>query len=202
MKRVLLFFCVLAMVSSCGTSKQNAVSTGDLQPDEVFTITENDIERETRQVNSLIKGEWTYNAPCVDVSGKNFLDGLGKPIAKGKLKKKLKNAYKKIGLYKVKPQFTFNEDGSCSISMLGASMKGTYNYNPTTEKITFKWHGVPLSASLKRDGKKKLQLTFDADKLLSLFSLLSKLSNNSVLKALAFLTDHYDDVMVGFELKK
>ena len=61
---------------------------------------------------------------------------------------------------------------------------------------------MPVSARLKRDGKKKLQLTFDTDKLLSLFSLLSKLSSNSVLKALAFLTDHYDDVMVGFELKK
>ena len=202
MKRILLFFWVLVLVSSCGTSKQNSVLTEDLHPDEVFTITEDDIERETLQVNSLIKGEWTYNAPSVDVNGKNFLDGLGKPIAKGKLKKKLKNAYKKIGLNKARPQFTFNQDGTCSISMLGARIKGTYNYNPSQEKITFKWHGVPLSARLKRDGKKKLQLTFDADKLLSLFSLLSKLSDNSVLKALAFLTDHYDDVMVGFELKK
>lgn len=190
------------MMSACGTAKQNSATMRDLNPDEVFTITEDDIARETRQVNAMIKGEWTYNAPSVDVSGRNFLDGLGKPIAKSKLKKKLKNAYKKIGLYKVRPHFTFNEDGTCAISMLGASLKGTYNYNPDQEKITFKWHGVPLTARLKRDGKKKLQLTFDADKLLSLFSLLSKVSNNSALKALSFLMDHYDDVMVGFELKK
>lgn len=190
------------MMSACGTAKQNSATMHDLNPDEVFTITEDDIARETRQVNAMIKGEWTYNAPSVDVSGRNFLDGLGKPIAKSKLKKKLKNAYKKIGLYKVRPHFTFNEDGTCAISMLGASLKGTYNYNPDQEKITFKWHGVPLTARLKRDGKKKLQLTFDADKLLSLFSLLSKVSNNSALKALSFLMDHYDDVMVGFELKK
>ena len=97
---------------------------------------------------------------------------------------------------------TFNDDGTCSIAMLGASLKGSYNYNPDTDKITFKWHGVPLTAHLKRDGKKKLQLTFDADKFLSLISLLSKVSNNSALKALSFLVDHYDDVMVGFELKK
>ena len=192
----------MVMMSACGTAKQNSATTRDLHPDEVFTITQDDIERETRQINATIKGQWTYNAPSVDVSGRSFLDGLGKPIAKSKLKKKLKNAYKKIGLYKVRPQFTFNEDGTCSISMLGASLKGTYNYNPDQEKITFKWHGVPLTARLKRDGKKKLQLTFDADKLLSLFSLLSKVSNNSALKALSFLMDHYDDVMVGFELKK
>lgn len=202
MRQLLLLFGLIVMMSACGTAKQNSATMRDLNPDEVFTITEDDIARETRQVNAMIKGEWTYNAPSVDVSGRNFLDGLGKPIAKSKLKKKLKNAYKKIGLYKVRPHFTFNEDGTCAISMLGASLKGTYNYNPDQEKITFKWHGVPLTARLKRDGKKKLQLTFDADKLLSLFSLLSKVSNNSALKALSFLMDHYDDVMVGFELKK
>ena len=202
MRQLLLLFGLIVMMSACGTAKQNSATMRDLNPDEVFTITEDDIARETRQVNAMIKGEWTYNAPSVDVSGRSFLDGLGKPIAKSKLKKKLKNAYKKIGLYKVRPHFTFNEDGTCAISMLGASLKGTYNYNPDQEKITFKWHGVPLTARLKRDGKKKLQLTFDADKLLSLFSLLSKVSNNSALKALSFLMDHYDDVMVGFELKK
>ena len=197
----MLFFAVLALLSSCGTANQNTVEVRDLHPDEVFTITEDDIAQETRQINAALQGEWTYKGPSVDVSGRNLLSGLGKPIAKGKLKGKLKKAYKKIGLYKMRPQFTFNVDGTCSITMLGARLKGTYNYNPSTEKITFKWHGVPLSAKLKRDGK-KLHITFDADKLLSLFKLLSRVSDSSTLKALAFLTDHYDDVMVGFELKK
>ena len=61
---------------------------------------------------------------------------------------------------------------------------------------------MPLTARLKRDGKKKLHLTFDADKLIYLFSLASKLSDSSTLKALSFLMDHYEEVMVGFELKK
>ena len=59
-----------------------------------------------------------------------------------------------------------------------------------------------MTARLKRDGKKKLQLTFDADKLLSLLSLASKVSDSSALKALSFLLDNYQDVMVGFEMKK
>ena len=165
-------------------------------------MTESDIERETFQINRTISGEWTYNGPSVDVSGKNLLAGIGKPIAKGKLKKKLKDAYKKIGLNKMRPQFAFNADGTCAIKLLGASMKGTYNYNPSQEKITLKWHGIPLTARLKRDGKKKLHITFDADKLLSLFSLATKVSDSSTLKALSLLLDNYDDVMVGFELKK
>ncbi len=205
MRRFIAFFCVIAallmpMITSCSTSRHNAGR--DLHPDDVFTMTEDDIANETRRINLTLQGDWKYNAPSVGVSGKNLLAGIAKPIAKGKLKKKLKNAYKKIGLDKARPQFVFNVDGTCSMKLMGASVKGTYNYNPTTEKITFKWHGVPMNASLKRDGKKKLQLTFDADKLLSLMSLLGRFSDSSTIKALSTLLDNYEDVMVGFELKK
>lgn len=201
MRHFLTILCAMLLLSSCATNRNSASDKG-LHPDDVFTITEEDIARETRQINSTIKGVWTYSGPSVDVSGKNILSSLGKPIAKGKLKKKLKNAYKKIGLNKVRPQFSFNEDGTCAIQLLGTSMNGTYNYNPSQGKITFKWHGIPLTARLKRDGKKKVSITFDADKLLKLVSLASKVSDNSAIKALSFLMDHYDDVMVGFELKK
>ena len=205
MRRFIAFFCVIAallmpMTTSCSTSRHNAGR--DLHPDDVFTMTEDDIANETRRINLTLQGDWKYNAPSVGVSGKNLLAGIAKPIAKGKLKKKLKNAYKKIGLDKARPQFVFNVDGTCSMKLMGASVRGTYNYNPTTEKITFKWHGVPMNASLKRDGKKKLQLTFDADKLLSLMSLLGRFSDSSTIKALSTLLDNYEDVMVGFELKK
>ena len=203
MKHFITLLCAVVLFSSCAAHR-NVVSGGDrgVHPDQVFTVTEADIEQETRQINKMLSGEWVYNGPSVDVSGKNVLSGLGKPIAKGKLKKKLKNAFKKIGLNKARPQFSFDEDGNCAIKLLGMSLKGTYNYNPSQEKITFKWHGVPLTARLKRSGKKKAHLTFDADKLLKLFSLASKVSDNSALKALSFLMDNYEDVMVGFELKK
>lgn len=203
MRRILTILCAVALLSSCATTRNShAGNSGKLHPDDVFTVTEDDIARETWQINHTISGQWTYSAPSVDVSGKNLLAGMGKSIAKGKLKKKLKNAYKKIGLNKARPQFTFNEDGTCAIKLLGVSMNGTYNYNPGQEKITLKWHGIPMTARLKRDGKKKLHLTFDADKLLSLFSLASKVSDSSTLKALSLLIDNYKDVMMGFELKK
>jgi hypothetical protein len=205
MKRFATISCIvmLALVgASCKSASHATNGSERLHPDKVFTITEEDIARETRQVNSTIKGEWTYSGPSVDVSGKNLLAGIGKPFAKGKLKKKLKNAYKKIGLNKAKPQFIFNEDGTCAIKILGKSLNGSYNYNPDTKKVTFKWHGIPLTAQLRRDGKKKLHITFDADKLLKLFSLAGSFSDSSTIKALSTLLEYYDDVMVGFEVKK
>lgn len=195
-----MILCVAAAFLSCSTHKR--ADNYNLSPNDVFVLNESDIARETWLINNTIKGEWTYSGPSVDVSGKNVLAGLGKPLAKSKLKKKLKEAYKKMGLTKIKPQFAFDPDGTCSIQILGRKVKGTYNYNPDQEKITMKWHGVPVTAKLKRDGKKKLHLTFDADKLLSLISLVSSFSDSSTVKALGTLIDNYDDVLIGFELKK
>ena len=199
MKRSLTIFCLLAalmlpVATSCGTSR-------NVHPDDVFTITDDDIANETLRINRTIQGTWKYNGPSVGVSGKNLLAGVAKPIAKGKLKKKLKNAFKKIGLDKVRPQFAFSTDGTCSMNVMGTKLNGTYNYNPSTQKITFKWHGVPMSANLRRDGK-KLHLTFDADRMLSLLSLMGRFSDSSAIKAISTLLDNYKDVMVGFELKQ
>ena len=204
MKRFITFFCVLAVLmtpvaTSCGSSRHAAY--GDLHPDDVFTVTDDDIANETWRINSAIKGNWKYNAPSVGVSGKNLLAGVAKPIAKSKIKKKLKNVFKKIGLDKARPEFSFNPDGTCSMKLLGTNVKGSYNYNPSTQKINFKWHGLPLSANLRRDGK-KLHMTFDADRLLSLLSFMGRFSDSSAIKAISDLLDNYEDVMVGFELKQ
>lgn len=197
--------CVLAALmmtagTSCSTSRHNA--SRDLNPNEVFTVSDDDIINETWMVNRAISGTWKYNAPSVGVSGKNLLAGVAKPIAKSKLKKKLKKAFKKIGLDKMRPEFSFNPDGTCAIGVMGTKLKGNYNYNPDTETISIKWHGIPMNAKLRPDGKKKLHLTFDADKLLKLISLMGRFSDSSAIKALSTLLDNYDDVMVGFELKK
>lgn len=204
MKRIMTIFCVLAALmvtagTSCSSSRNN---TRNLHPDEVFTVTDQDIINETWMVNRAISGTWKYNGPSVGVSGKNVLAGVAKPFAKSKLKKKLKKAYKKVGLDRVRPEFSFNPDGTCAIGVMGKTLKGSYNYNPDLETISIKWHGLPLNAKLRRDGKKKLHLTFDADKLLSLISFMGRFSDNSAIKALSTLLDNYEDVMVGFELKK
>ncbi len=205
MKRLISILCVLSALmltvgTSCSSARHNA--SRDLNPNEVFTVSDNDIINETWMVNRAISGTWKYNGPSVGVSGKNVLAGIAKPLAKSKLKKKLKKAYKKVGLDRVRPEFSFNPDGTCAIGVMGKTLKCTYNYNPDLETISIKWHGLPLNAKLRRDGKKKLHLTFDADKLLTLISFMGRFSDSSAIKALSTLLDNYDDVMVGFELKK
>ena len=178
MRRLLFIFCALCLFASCGTARHGS-GGADLNPNEVFTVTDDDIASEILLINNTIKGEWKYGGPAVDVSGKNLLAGVGKSFAKSKIKKKLKKAFKKVGLDKASPQFTFNNDGSCVMRLMGINIKGNYNYNPDLNQISFKWHGLPMTAQLKRDGKKKLHLTFEADKFLKLLSLASKFSDSS-----------------------
>ena len=82
----------------------------------------------------------------------------------------------------------------------GRLLNGKYSYSPSKGTITLKWLAISLTAHVKHDGK-HLHLYFDADRLLTLLRLLSGLSNSDTLKALAFLSDNYSDVQVGFELK-
>ena len=157
MRRFVLLFCAMLVLASCASNKNSVKATGrDFNPNEVFTMTEEDIARETRQINKALGGQWTYSGPSVDVSGKNVLSGLGKPIAKSKLKKKLKNAFKKIGLDKARPQFAFNEDGTCALTYDNGALTGTYQATSSMIRIvssdiddqerTILWRVVSLSS--------------------------------------------------------
>ena len=51
MRQILTFLCALAVMASCSTTRGVQARVGDggnLHPDDVFTITEDDIARETR----------------------------------------------------------------------------------------------------------------------------------------------------------
>ena len=73
MKRLLTIICVMAamilpMTTSCKTAHKNAGN--GLHPDEVFTVTEDDIANETLKINRSLQGQWKYKAP----RGRHLLD--------------------------------------------------------------------------------------------------------------------------------
>ena len=71
---------LLPMTTSCSTAHKNAGK--NLHPDEMFTVTDEDIANETLRINRLLQGDWKYNAPSVGVSGKNLIAGIAKPFAR------------------------------------------------------------------------------------------------------------------------
>lgn len=189
-----------AMIVGCATVAAQDVTHSLFSPDSVFTLTDEDIEQDRIEANRLIAGTWQYDKPSVQAQGTSFIGKLGKPLAQSKLKSKLGKAFKKLKINKRWDSLTLTEDGRWIMTIAGKGMSGDYSYSPTKGSITLKWHMMSITALVRRDGK-NLHLCFDTDRLLTLMRLLSGLSSSDTLKALAFLSDNYSDVKVGFQLK-
>ena len=189
-----------AMIVGCATVAAQDVTHSLFSPDSVFTLTDEDIEQDRIEANRLIAGTWQYDKPSVQAQGTSFIGKLGKPLAQSKLKSKLGKAFKKLKINKRWDSLTLTEDGRWIMPIAGKGMSGDYSYSPTKGSITLKWHMMSITALVRRDGK-NLHLCFDTDRLLTLMRLLSGLSSSDTLKALAFLSENYSDVKVGFQLK-
>ena len=188
------------MIVCCATVAAQDVTHSLFSPDSVFTLTDEDIEQDRIEANRLIAGTWQYDKPSVQAQGTSFIGKLAKPLAQSKLKSKLGKAFKKLKINKRWDSLTLTEDGRWIMTIAGKGMSGDYSYSPTKGSITLKWHMMSITALVRRDGK-NLHLYFDTDRLLTLMRLLSGLSSSDTLKALAFLSENYSDIKVGFQLK-
>ena len=151
--------------------------------------------------NHAVAGTWHYSGPSVQAQGTSLVGKLGKPLAKSKLKSKLKKAFDKLKIKKRWNSFELTPDGQWRMTLIGANVGGNYTYDPGSERLTLKWHGISLRSQVMRDGK-RLHLLFDTDQLLTILRWVSGFSGNDTLKAIAFLSSNYTDVKVGFELKQ
>ena len=151
--------------------------------------------------NATIAGTWKFNGPSVDARGSSFVSRLGKPIAKSKLKKGLKKAFNKLKLKKRLTSFVLTREGRWSISLLGKSIGGSYDYYPATEQLVLHGTLLKIEGQAYRDGD-HLHMQFEADKFLTLMRLLGKLIHADVLKSLTKLSSNYYDVKVGFDFKQ
>ena len=198
MKRFLFAIALSAVVMS-SLSQDNDMKL--FNPDSVFTLTEDVIEQETLAANEIVAGTWQYDKPSVQAQGTSSIGKLAKPLAKSKLTGKLKKAYDKLKIKKRWNSLRLNSDGTWTMNIAGKDISGKYSYSPSRGNITFKWTALSLTAQVRRDGK-HLHLLFDTDRLLTLLRLISGFSHNDTLKALAFLSENYHDVQVGFQLKQ
>ena len=196
------FFFFVALAVAFTTTAQDVPDLDDIIADSlVVTDTIDALIPDVALVNAVVAGTWHYDKPSVQAQGSSVIGKLGKPFAKSKLKKKLNKAFKKLKINKRWNSLTLTPDGHWTINVAGVNMGGSYSYNPTKEQLTLKWHGLPLKSQVYRDGK-HLHLLFDTDHLLNLLRIISGFSHSETLKALAFLSQNYSDVMVGFDLKQ
>ena len=150
-----------------------------------------------------IVGTWDYVGPDCQLKGENLLKNIGGQAAGEEMGKKLEAIYEKAGLNTL--QYTFNEDNTCSYTVKGKKIDGTYEFDAEAKTVIIKSGklGVKLTAHIVTLGS-NMSFVFEADKILSVVKSITGVASkfNTSAAAINKLAAEFDGMMLGFELKK
>lgn len=155
-----------------------------------------------------IEGTWTYSNPAVALEGDNVLKNITGSVAATEIEKKVQTYCEKFGLKEGTMSYTFNTDSTFKCLYKGKTINGTYSLNQSDKTITMNFGKLLKQSSVTSItgsvllSNNQLDLLFNADKMFSLLSKLSSITNNSTLKLANNLASQYKSMKVGFELKK
>jgi len=189
--------CIIALL--CAVSVQaDAQNWKDVLSGAVKQVVGDKVTTEA----SLV-GTWNYVGPDCQLKGDDLLKNIGGDAAGVEVEKKLEPIYEKAGLNTI--QYTFNEDKTCSYTIKGKKVEGTYEFNKEAKTVTIKAGklGIKTTAHIVTLGN-NMSFVFDADKILSVVKTITGVTSklNTSAAALNKLTEQFDGMMLGFELKK
>ena len=189
--------CIIALL--CAVSVQaDAQSWKDILSGAVKQVVGDKATTET----SLI-GSWVYVGPDCQLKGDDLLKNIGGDAAGVEIEKKMVPVYEKAGLNTI--QYTFNEDKTCSYTIKGKKVDGTYEFDAEAKTVTIVAGKlkVKTTAHIVTLGS-NMSFVFDADKILSVVKTITGVTSglNKSASTVNKLLEQFDGMMVGFELKK
>ena len=148
-------------------------------------------------------GTWDYVGPDCQLKGGDVLTNIGGEAAGEEVEEKVEAIYNKAGLNTI--QFTDKEDNTCSYTVKGKKVEGTYEFDAEAKTVTIKAGklGVRVTAHIVTLGN-NMSFVFDADKILSVVKTITGVASkiNSSAATINALASKFDGMMIGFELKK
>lgn len=189
--------CIIALL--CAVSVQgNAQSLKDILSGVAKAVVGDKITTEA----SLI-GTWDYVGPDCQLKGDDILKNIGGETAGEEVEKKMAPIYEKAGLNTI--QYTFNEDKTCSYTIKGKKVEGTYEFDAEAKTVTIKAGklGIKTTAHIVTLGS-NMSFVYDADKILSVVKTITGAASglNASASTVNKLLEQFNGMMVGFELKK
>ena len=149
--------------------------------------------------NNII-GTWSYSEPAIVFTSDNLLTKVAAKVAANKLEDKLQSYLTQYGVKPGALVLTFNEDGTCTETLNGKTMKGKWEVKDS--KLILTLHGIKaLQITTQIEGKNMMFVT-DATKLLNLFKAVGAKSTNKNIKTLTTLMKSVDGMQAGVTLKK
>ena len=177
----------------------NGVLGGGQTEDIVSGITS--IFSSDKQANSNnIIGTWSYSEPAIVFTSDNLLTKVAAKVAANKLENKLQSYLTQYGIKPGALILTFKEDGTCTETLNGKTMKGKWQVKDS--KLILTLGGIKaLQITTQIDGK-DMQFVTDATKLLKLFKSVGAKSTNKNIQTVTSLMKGIDGMQAGVSLRK
>ena len=177
----------------------NGVLGGGQTEDIVSGITSIFSSDKQANKNNII-GTWSYAEPAIVFTSDNLLTKVAAKVAANKLETKLQSYLTQYGIKPGALVLTFNEDGTCTETLNGKTMKGKWEVKDS--KLILTLGGIKaLQITTQIDGK-DMQFVTDATKLLKLFKSVGAKSTNKNIQTVTSLMKGIDGMQAGVSLRK
>ena len=191
------FVCIIALF--CAVAVQaDAQSLKDILSGVVGQV----VGDKATTATSII-GTWSYVGPDCQLKGDDLLKNIGGDAAGVEVEKKMEPIYAKTGLNTI--VYTFNEDNTCSYTLKGKKVEGTYVFDAEAKTVTITSgrFGVKTTANIVTLGS-NMSFLFDANKVFSVVKTITGATSglNASAASINKLLEQFNGMMVGFELKK
>lgn len=203
---VRMIVAMLLLLAAPSVNAQNDLQNilngalGSGQSDDLMSGITSVFSKDKQATANNIIGTWSYNEPAIVFTSDNLLTKVAAKVAANKLEDKLQTYLTQYGMKPGALVLTFNEDGTCTETLNGKTMKGKWQVNDS--KLILTLGGIKaLQITTQIDGK-NLQFVTDATKLLKLFKAVGAKSNNKNIKTVTSLMKSVDGMQAGVSLKK
>ena len=199
MAAILMLMAVPSVHAQDWQNVLNGVLGGGQSEDIVSGITSIFSSDKQATTNNII-GTWSYQEPAIMFTSDNLLTKLAAKVAANKLEDKLQSYLTQYGIKPGALVLTFKEDGTCTETLNGKTMKGKWQVKDS--KLILTLGGIKaLQITTQIDGKEMMFVT-DATKLLKLFKSVGAKSSNKDIQTVTSLMKGIDGMQAGVTLKK
>lgn len=193
-----IFICTILLLFI--TINSQAQSLSDLFSKENINKVASAVTDKTNEASII--GNWVYDGSAVELKSNNVIKNAGGKLATSTIEDNLDKQFSKVGIEKGTAVFNFQADSTFTVTLKNKTQKGKYSIDKSNNKMDLTFAGKATLSGEYTISNDQMTLTFDADKLVTVVSYISKMANNSSLNTLNSLLSSFDDVRTGFTLTK